>query len=52
MVVIPVAIAGALDTRVLCRLTFIIVGAIAIAIVVNVLTLLLAIIVRAVLGIA
>jgi hypothetical protein len=51
MVVLPVTIAKALDTRVLCRSKFVVVGAIAVAITANVPTLLLAIIVRAALGI-
>jgi hypothetical protein len=45
-------IAGALDMRVLCRLTFVIVGAIAITIAVDVPMLLLTIIVRAASGVA
>jgi hypothetical protein len=52
MVVLPVAIARALDANVLCRSTFIVLGAIAITIAVEVPTSLLAIIVRAALGIA
>jgi hypothetical protein len=52
MVVLSVALARALNRRALCRLTFVIVGAIAIAIAVDVLTLLLVIIVRVALGVA
>jgi hypothetical protein len=52
MVVLSVVIARALDTRVLRRLTFFVVGAIALAIVVNVLTLLLAIVIRAASGVS
>ncbi len=51
-VVFPVAIARALDTRKLCRLMFVIVGAIAITIAVDVPTLLLTIVLRAALGVA
>jgi hypothetical protein len=43
MVVLPVAIAGALDTRALCCSTFVIIGAIVVAIAINVPMLLLAI---------
>ena len=43
-------IAGALDTRALCHLAFVVLGVIGIAVVANVLTLLLAIVVRAALG--
>ncbi len=43
--------ARVLDTRALCRLMFVVVGAIAIAIAVDVLTLLLAIVVRVALGV-
>ncbi len=52
MVVLPVAIAGALNTRVLCRLMFVIVGAIVVTIMVDVPTLLLVIVIWAALGIA
>jgi hypothetical protein len=52
MAVLLVAIAGALDTRALCCLAFVIVGMIAIAIAVNVLMLLLAIVVQVALGVA
>ncbi len=52
MVVLPVAIAGALDTRALCRSAFVVVGAITILVAVNVPTLLLAIVVRAMSGVA
>jgi hypothetical protein len=45
-VILPVAMARALDTKALHRLVFVVVGAIAIAITVNVPTLLLAIAVR------
>ena len=51
MVVLLVAIAGALDTRVLCRSAFAIVCAIAITIAVDVPMLLLVIIVRVALGV-
>ncbi len=44
--------AGELDTRVLCHLVFVAVGAIAIAVAVDVPTLLLAIVVRAASGVA
>ncbi len=52
MAVLPVAIAGALNTRALCRLAFVVVGAIEIGIAFNVPMLLLVIIVRAALGVA
>jgi hypothetical protein len=50
-VVLPVAIAGVLNTRALCRLAFVVVGMIAIAIAVDVPTLLLGIVVRAASGV-
>jgi hypothetical protein len=60
MVVLPVAIAEVLNTRALCHLTFVLIGAITVAIMVaitaaiavDVLMLLLAIILRAALGVA
>jgi hypothetical protein len=51
MVVLPATIAGALDTRVLRRLTFIVVGAITVTIAVDVPMLLLAIVLRAASGV-
>jgi hypothetical protein len=51
-VVPPVAIAGSLNTRALCHLTFVIVSAIAVAIAVDVPTLLLEIAIRAASGVA
>ncbi len=51
-VILPVAIAGALDTKVLCYLTFFIVGAIAIMFAIDVPALLIVAIVRAALGVA
>ncbi len=51
MVVLPVAIAGALNTRTLCRSMFIIVGAIMIVMAIDVPMSLLAIVVRAALGV-
>ncbi len=51
-VILPVAVARALDTRALCLSAFAVVGAITIAIAVDVTALLLAIIVRVALGVA
>ncbi len=51
MVILPVAIAGALNTRALRHTAFIFIGAIVIAIAIDVPTSLLAIIVRAALGV-
>jgi hypothetical protein len=52
MVILPVVMAGVLDTRALCCLAFVVVGAIAIAIKVNVLMLLLVIVIKAASGVA